>query len=143
MTVKILTLGPGKLVFGEKDSLTAIETQVTKCVVKPSVKQDDPIPVLSGEKVPGNRSETAALAFTIFQDLGETASVVEWTWKNAGKETRFEFIPVTGRGKVVRGRCTIERSEIGGEVGEKAQADLEFACVTMPTIEDEITGPGA
>lgn len=140
MTIKTLTIGPGKLSFGATTSLTRVEAQVTKCTIKPSAKQGDPIPVLSGERVEGDRTEAATLEFSILQDLGDVTSFVEWTWKNAGKSMPFEFIPESGKGKAVRGNCTIERSDIGGEVGSKATADLSFQCTTMPTIESEIIG---
>ena len=68
-------------------------------------------------------------------DLPEAESFIEWTWANAGKELPFEFIPADKHDKAVRGRVTIERSDIGGEVGVKLIADLEFTCTTMPTIE--------
>ena len=138
MTVKTMTLGPGKLSFGEKTAITQVEAQVTKCVIKPSVKSSDPIPVLSGERVEGDRVEAATLQFTILQDFAESASFVEWTWANAGKTLPFEFIPTSGKNKAIRGFCVIERSSIGGDVAAKATADLEFQCTTMPTIENEI-----
>lgn len=143
MTAVVMRLGPGKLAFGDKGSLTAAEAQVIKCKVKPSVKQGDPIHVLSGETVPGDRAESATLEFTINQDLGESKSFLEWTWANAGKTVPFEFIPINGKGKAVRGKVIIERGEIGGDVNEVMTTDLEFTCLTMPTIENEITGPGA
>ena len=135
MAVKTLTLGPGKLSFGAPESLTHAAAQVTKCAVKPTAKQGDSVAVLSGDRVPGDRTEAATLEFTIYQDFGEAESFVEWTWANAGKELPFEFIPADKHDKAVRGRVTIERSDIGGEVGVKVTADLEFTCTTMPTIE--------
>lgn len=140
MTVKTMNLGPGKLTFGETTSLTHAETQTTSTVVKPTVKKGDPIAVLSGERAPGDRSEACTLAVEFLQDFGESGSFVEWTWANAGKDLPFEFIPTSGKGKAIRGICTMERSDIGGKIGEHPTATLELDCTTMPTIEDEIIG---
>lgn len=143
MSINILTIGPGKLTFGESGALSNWSGQVTKIVVKPSTKTDDPVPVLSGESAPGNRSEAFTIAGTMLQDFGKDNSITEFTWANAGKEMPFEFIPDNKAGKAIRGKVIIEYTEIGGEVGAKATAEFEFQCTTKPSIEDMITGPGA
>ena len=76
MTVNITRLGPGVLTFGETGSLSTWSSQVTKCSVVPEVKTDDPVPVLSGESAPGDRTEAFSIKGTILQDLGATRETV-------------------------------------------------------------------
>lgn len=138
MTVNITRLGPGVLTFGESDSLSTWSSQVTKCSVVPEVKTDDPVPVLSGESAPGERTEAFTIKGTILQDLGAATSISEWTWEHRGETMAFKFVPNSAKGKAVLGECTIEATEIGGEVSANATAEFEFPCTSAPTIEDAI-----
>ena len=138
MTVNITRLGPGVLTFGETGSLSTWSSQVTKCSVVPQVKTDDPVPVLSGESAPGDRTEAFSIKGTLLQDLGATASISEWTWTHRGETMPFKFVPNNAKGKAVLGECTIEATEIGGEVSASATADFEFACTSAPSIGDSI-----
>lgn len=137
MTTKVTTvkLGPGTLTFGEADSLTRWEGQVTTCQVVPEVKTDDAVAVLSGDYAPGDRTEAYTLKGSILQDLGIDGSISEWTWEHAGEEMAFSFTPSTAAGKTVNGRCTVEATAIGGDVAANATADFEYACTSKPSIE--------
>ena len=54
MTVNASKLGPGVLTLGETGSPKEFGSQITNARIEPSYDTEDPIPVLSGEEVPGD-----------------------------------------------------------------------------------------
>ena len=85
MAVKVLTVGPGTLSIGADLNLTNFESQVTSCRLVPSVDNDDPINVLSGEQVAGDRTESFALEGSFLQDFGSLGSTTEWLFQHRGE----------------------------------------------------------
>ena len=80
MPVRQTKLGPGKLTItgaGAPGLTHDLSSQVRKCQLVPSVKQDDPLTVLSGETVAGDRSESWALEGAILDDFGTADSTIE------------------------------------------------------------------
>lgn len=134
MAVNTLTMGPGTLTIGADANLTQFASQVTECVLKPKVDNDDPIPVLSGEEAPGDRSESWTLEGSLLQDLGATKSVVEWLFTHRGELHPFTFVPATAKGKKLTGTVQVEAVEIGGEARTKPASDFEFVVIGAPTI---------
>ena len=135
MAVNIMEMGPGLFTIGETASLKSLSSQVTALKLVPKVDQGDEIKVLSGESVPGDRSESFTLEGTMLQDLGAASGITEWLFMNRGKAMPFTFTPRTGTGsKSITGKLVVEATEIGGDVGTKAQADFAFAVVGAPTI---------
>lgn len=130
MPVKTMSLGPGKLTLGQNKEFAA---QLTKCTLVPSVSKEKPTPVLSGEIVPGKREEAFNLKGTIYQDFGETDSLVEWLWANRGTEQTFTFAPRNGKKKVT-GKLIVEAIDIGGAVGDVLQSDFDWELTSPPTI---------
>ena len=64
MPVRQTKLGPGKLTItgaGSPGLTHDLSSQVRKCQLVPSVKQDDPLTVLSGETVAGDHRPAARL----------------------------------------------------------------------------------
>jgi hypothetical protein len=93
--------------------------------------------------VPGARTYTATLTATIFNDLGTTPGIVEYSWTNRGTQQPFVFQPSTVTGvKQVVGNLTIDPISVGGdEVGQNMTSDIEWEIVgiptlTTPTVED-------
>lgn len=128
MPVKTLMMGPGTLVIGEAGSTRAMESQVTNARVTPSVDTDDDTPVLSGDVLPGDRTESFSLAGTFVQDFGNADGLSEWTWTNRGDRLPFTFIPSTAAGRSLSGTVQVEATEIGGDVKTKPTVDFEWAA---------------
>ena len=135
MAVNTLTMGPGTLTIGSQTNLTQFASQVTECVLKPKVDNDDPIPVLSGEEAPGDRSESWTLEGSLLQDLGAAGSVVEWLFTHRGELHPFTFVPRSGAGaKQIIGTLQVEAVDIGGAARTKPSSDFEFVVIGAPTI---------
>lgn len=136
MTVTAMTMGPGTLTLGDAGSPTSLSSQVTNCRVTPNVDTGDPINVLSGESVPGDRDETWVLAGTIVQDLGAVDGVAEWLFANRGTTVPFVFVPNTAAGKQFSGDVTVEMIEIGGDTKTKPTSDFEWQISGDPDLDD-------
>lgn len=134
MTVNVLNMGPGSLVLGDVGSPKSFSSQVTNCRITPSVDKGDPINVLSGEQVQGDRDESFVLAGTFVQDFGTLNGLSEWTWDNRGDDLAFVFIPNTAAGRQISGTVTVEATEIGGDVKTKPSTDFEWTLVGAPTL---------
>lgn len=134
MTVNSITVGPGTLTIGADTGLTVFSSQVRGCKLVPSVNIGEPIDVLSGEQIPGERTETYSLQGTLLQDLGATISTTEWLFEHRGEIQDFVFAPSTAAGKEITGQLTVEAVDIGGDVKSKPTSDFTFALVGDPVI---------
>lgn len=134
MAVKTTRVGAGTLTLGDAEDLMTFASQVLSCAVEPEGDSEDPQEVLSGEMVEGAYSETYNLTGEFFQDLDTAAGVTEYTWTNSGKVVPFKFVPNTAKGKQVAGNLRVVATKIGGDVGENATAEFEFAIIGKPTI---------
>lgn len=134
MPVNTMTIGPGKLSIGADTALQNFESQVTACTLKPKVDNEDPIPVLSGEQAPGDRSESWTLEGELLQDFGSTKSTVEWLFAHRGETHPFTFVPSTAAGKSIKGQLVVEAVDIGGEARKKPTSEFEFVVIGSPTF---------
>ena len=134
MAVNVLTVGPGTLTIGADANLTNFESQCTSCKLSPSVESEDPINVLSGEQVPGDRTESFSLDGSFLQDFGSTGSVTEWLFTHRGEEHPFSFTPATSKGKKITGNLVVEAIDIGGDARTKPQSEFSFAVIGEPVI---------
>lgn len=134
MAVNVVEVGPGKLTIGATTNITQFESQITECVLKPKVDNDDTIPVLSGEEAPGDRTESWTLEGTMLQDLGATKSCVEWLFTHRGELHPFTFIPSSKAAKQITGQLQVEAVDLGGKARSKAESDFEFVVVGAPTL---------
>lgn len=134
-----LTLGPGTLTFGEigVDQLD-ISCQVTACKITFDSDKEDDLPTLCGGTITGEKVYTSKVEFSAAQDL-ETNGLIDWTWKNAGKEVPFTFAPRNDEVAAVKGRCVIDPVEIGGDVKKRNISDAEFDCVGLPVFTPDDT----
>lgn len=135
MAVNTLTMGPGTLILGEVGSTKAFSSQVTNARIVPSVDTGDPLNVLSGESVPGDRDESFTLAGTLVQDFGAADGTTEWTYTNRGVSMPFVFVPNTAAGRQVSGTVVVEAVEIGGDARSKPTSDFEWTLVGAPVLE--------
>jgi len=134
MPVATLTVGPGKLQIGDTENLTMFESQIRSAKLVPSVDKGDPIDVLSGEQVSGDRSESFALEGTMLQDFGATDSRTEWLFEHRGQTHPFEYTPNNAAGKKITGQLEVEAIDIGGDVKSKAESDFSFTLIGAPVI---------
>ena len=134
MAVNVLTIGPGVLTIGSDSLLSNFESQVTSVSLVPDVDTDDPINVLSGEQVAGDRSEAFTLEGSMLQDFGDTDSRTEWLFTHRGEEHPFSFTPNSAKAKKITGNLVVEAIAIGGDARTKATSDIEFQVIGAPVI---------
>lgn len=134
---KYLTLGPGDLTFGDPGSTLEVSDYVKSVKVTPSVNAEDAEMVLSGRTIPGDRRYTYSLSFTAYQTL-KSGGWVDWAYKNAGKEVKFEFLPRDkSKGASIKGTVMVDPIEIGGDVGTKPTSECEWAIIGAPVLTAE------
>lgn len=134
MTVNTMTIGPGTLTIGTDDDLTIFSHQCTSATLSPSVDIGDALNVLSGETVPGDRTETFVLKGTLAQDFGVTEGTTEWLWVHRGEIHDFVYAPSTAGGREITGQLTVEAIDIGGDVKTKGTSDFEFTLTDAPVF---------
>ena len=135
-TPTIRKLGPGVLKVGTVGSPLDFSGPATSATVVPDVDSDDDVLVLSGSTIAGDRTYTASLKATVYQDDLVAGGLIRYSWDHKGEQVPFTFTPY-GNDLSVTGQLTIDPLPIGGEVGKKNTTDLEWACVGFPTIVDD------
>lgn len=125
MAVTTQKLGPGILRFGETGTEQEFGSQVTKAELKPEYDTEDAVPVLSGEEVGGDETESYALAGEFLQEFS-MASLIAWCKANSGTVLPFVFVPNTNAGFQVTGSVRIRAVAIGGDVKKSNTTEFEF-----------------
>lgn len=138
MAVKTQKLGPGVLRFGETASAQEFASQVTTVTLTPEFDAEDPVPVLSGEEVPGDETETYTIAGEFLQEFS-MESLLVWCKANSGTVLPFVFTPNTNSGFTVTGSALIRAVAIGGDVKTSNTSEFEFPGVGDWAIEDTST----
>lgn len=126
-------LGPGSLTFGEVASAKEFASQLRNAVLTPDTEEEDPIDVLSGEKIDGDETYTYTIGGTLL-DGYTMESLAVWAFKNKGTVLPFEFIPnadVTGAMKWT-GNAKIRPIAHGGDVKTRNENDFEFKVIGEP-----------
>lgn len=134
MAVTAHKLGPGTLTLGETATLKDFTSQVTNARWTPSVDQEDPIPVLSGEELADDPDFTSVLAGTFLQEYGVEA-LVKWCYDNRGVVVPFTFTPRTDSALSISGSCQVLPVEVGGDVKTRNSSDFEFPVIGDPTFD--------
>lgn len=134
MPVKTLTVGAGTLTIGADAALIQFASQVTSVRLVPNVDNEDPVYVLSGEAVAGDRAESFTLEGAMLQDFGAEGSTTEWLFQHRGEEHPFSFTPNTKGKRKITGVVVVEAIEIGGDARTKPQSDFEFQVIGQPVI---------
>lgn|SRR5262245_41775049 len=138
MPAKTVKLGPGLLSIGATGTEVDFTCQVTAAHVDWNVDEGDDTKVLCGETVPGERTYSASLAGTVFQDL-DAAGIVQFSWDNKGEEVPFKFVPNTAAAVSVEGSVIVDPLTVGGdEAGANMTSDFEWVIVGDPVL-----GPAA
>jgi hypothetical protein len=135
MPATTVKLGPGLLSIGATGTPVDFTCQVIGARVEWNVDADDPVQVLCGDSIAGDRTYGASLTGTLFQDLGLVGGIVEYSWANKGTEQPFTFVPNTAAGQQVSGILIVDPLSVGGdESGQKMQSDFDWQIVGEPTL---------
>lgn len=129
MDIKSHKLGPGFLKFGLTASAQEFGSQCTAVTLEPSVDEEDNIPVLSGEELDGDETESYVLSGSFLQDYSGMTSLLVWCKTNAGNVLPFEFTPSSEGGLLIKGSVKIRAVAIGGDVKTRNTTDFEFKGV--------------
>lgn len=140
MPVNVTQVGPGELTIGESTSLKSLATTCVGAQVIPNVEKGDPRKVLSGDVIPGARTESATLEVKLLDDFGQQESVSEWLWEHRGQQMPVSYIPKSALSRRIRGTITVEPINLGGDVDTVPEQTVTFDFVGMPTIESVTTG---
>lgn len=143
MAVTTTKLGPGELILGELATSVAMSCQLTKATITWDKKQDDDIPVLCGDVVPGTVEYTSKLEGTVFQDYTDDDGVGAYSWSNKGTLVPFTFTPnTTATGaKTVTGMVTIDPLDFGGEdVKGNMTSDFSWVISGDPLLKPYVAG---
>lgn len=135
MAAATMTIGPGTLTIGEAGSLTNLAPQCTSCKITPSTSQSDATPVLSGETVAGDRTETWELEAALNHDLGAAESVQRWLFEHRGEIHPFTFVPESAATATVSGSLVVEALPFGGDVGSKANDSIKCPLIGAPSLD--------
>jgi hypothetical protein len=128
MPVKSDKLGPGTLSIGATGTEEQWAAQLTACSVEPSTDTEDSIPVLSGEEIGGDDTDTAELTGTILQSY-DAQSLLLWAHTHRGQELPFTFTPNNDAALQVSGIVKIRRLRIGGDVKTRNTSEFTFPIV--------------
>lgn len=131
-------LGPGTLTVGTVGSTLDFSGQCTTARIVPGVDTEDDVTVLSGAVLAGDRTYTAALECTVFQDDLQAGGLIAYSWANKGEQVPFTYTPYSG-GVSITGELIVDPLEIGGDVAKKNTSDLAWACVGFPELTDDLT----
>ena len=139
MPIKVTKLGPGTLTLGA--AAQEVSAQLTSCTVSASETVSggtDEVKVLSGEKLAaedGTPTYAFTLAGTFLQDLGDVASVVDFSWTNMGTDQAFVFTPNTAAGTTVTGTLVPVPLAIGGDEADANMAsDFTWRIKGTPAL---------
>lgn len=133
MPIKSNKLGPGSLIFGDTGG-KEFATQCRTVTLTPETEEEDTLPVLSGDELPGDETYTWTIGGTILDEYTMDGLAV-WAHENKGQEMPFEFIPNdnTEDAVVWSGEAKIRPIAIGGEVKTRNENDFEFKVIGEPT----------
>lgn len=126
-------LGPGSLTFTVDGAEADFACQVTTIKITTDSDSDDPIPVLCGQSVAGDSTDTFALEANFLQDYDKDGCI-DWSWLNMNKEVPFTFVPNSARQLEVSGVVQVKAMEIGGDVKKKNTSEVEWPIIGTPTL---------
>lgn len=136
MAIKSVVVGKGTLTLAMKDAHTQaldFSAQVTSAKFQPDSSTGDSITVLSGETIPGKKSFGGHLEIDFLQDFS-TNGIVDFSYKNAGKEADFVYTPNTEAKAKLQGTVIIAPLEVGADVEAIAKSAAKWVVPSLPTF---------
>lgn len=138
MPIKSTKLGPGTLTIGEVGTPVDFSAQVASCTIKWAKSPDDPVPVLSGEELAGDKNYRASLAANVLLDLTD-GGLVDFTWDSKGEAVPFTFVPNSDAGRAISGVVEVDPIDVGGDAKKVMRSDIEWSCVGHPVLGADLT----
>ena len=126
-------LGPGTLNLGSVGTTLDLSCQITEITIEAKGDSEEPEMTLCGDVESGARTYSWTMNITAFQDM-EADGVIDFTWKHAGKELPFKFVPESSGKAAVTGRVVIDPVTIGGTVGQKNKSEAEWVISGAPNF---------
>lgn len=133
-------LGPGTFVLGSVGTQLDISCSLTDIKFSAEAESEDSEMVLCGDMVAGSRTYTWTVSGTLFQDI-EADGVIDFSWKHAGKEMPFKFVPDAASLATVKGKVIVDPIEYGGTVNQKNKSDFEWTAVGDVSFDPIGNGP--
>lgn len=136
MAIKSVVVGKGTLTLAVKGTTgTALDfsAQITSAKFQPDSSTGDSITVLSGETIPGKKSFGGHLEIDFLQDFS-TGGVVDFSYKNAGKEADFIYTPNATAKAKLSGTVIITPLDVGDDVEAIAKSSAKWGVPTLPTF---------
>jgi hypothetical protein len=131
-------MGPGVLTVGSAGSPVDMSSRCTSVKVTWKVNAEDDTPTLDGGVESGDRTYTATLEATIYQDDLRDGEVARFTWEQKGTAQPATFTPFTG-GTSITGEVIVDPLDIGGDVAKKNTSDIKWAFIGEPELVDDLT----
>lgn len=130
---KAMTVGDGKLYFGESSSGLDFSAEVLEAKIVPSAKAGNTIKLLSGDYMAEPTEYTYKLSASVIQNL-TLQGVVGYLMKNAGSIEKITFIPSNLDGAKFVGNVRLDPTEMGGKVGSTEPVKLELDFIGDPVF---------
>ena len=130
MTIKSQKLTKGLLTLGEAGTSQEWGGQVRAVSLVPEYDQEDPIDVLSGEKLDGDETKTETLSGTVLDDFSAVGSIWVWCKENEGDIVPFIWEPNSTDGTLrITGSIRVRQISLGGDVNTRTENDFEFPVI--------------
>lgn len=120
----------GLLDIGERDSLYHFADIASEARFSIEESDADPLPVLSGKKIPSNGEKKSFIEAKIYDDFGLNKSIKEYLINNSGKVVDFTFRPYGSRDQYIVGQMQLKATGVGGAVGERPQETVRFPVLS-------------
>lgn len=130
-------LGPGVLTIGAVGTALDFSARVTSAKITWSVDTSDDTVVLDGSVIAGDRTYTATLEATVYQDDLTEGDLVDYSWASKGTQQPFTFDPYNST-RQITGTLVVDPLDVGGDVNAKNTSDLAWACVGEPELVDTL-----
>jgi hypothetical protein len=131
-------LGPGTLTVGTVGAPLDFSGQCTSAAVTWKVDNEDDTPVLNGGVLAGDRTYTATLEATVYQDDLAAGGLVDYSWANKGTQVPATYTPYSG-GRSITGQLIVDPLDVGGDVNKRNTSDIKWAFVGEPALVDDLS----
>lgn len=106
--------------------------QHTNVRLVPSTETDgDPLPVICGQELPAEETDSYVLAITSIQDFTDPAGFQRMTWDKHGTSVPFVWTPAGPSGPTFSGNVRVRRVEIGGEARRRLTVEVEWPATDV------------
>ena len=133
MAVESHTLGPGQLTLGATGDERQFGAATRSATVIPSAEEGDTLPVLNGDEVKDEGTESWTLEGSVLQAY-DLDSLIAWCAENSGTEMPFKYQARADKPLTVTGVCMVRAIAYGGEVKTRNTSDFKFSIIGKPSF---------